>query len=73
MELTLTGEISGLTRLLKGKGLKEEATVRVALVAEIGRAALMGEIGRAALMGEIGRVASEEVVRETTVTLAILR
>ena len=64
MELTLTGEISGLTRRLKDKGLKEEVTVRVALVAEI---------GKAALMGEIGRVASEEVVKETTVTLAILR
>ena len=64
MELTLTEEISGLTRLLKGKGLKEEATVKVALVAEIGKAVLMEEIGRVAL---------EEVVRETTVTLAILR
>ena len=64
MELTLTEEISGLTQLLKGKGLKEEATVKVALVAEIGKAVLMEEIGRVAL---------EEVVRETTVTLAILR
>ena len=64
MELTLTEEISGLTRLLKGKGLKEEATVKVALVAEIGKAVLMEEIDRVAL---------EEVVRETTVTLAILR